>query len=440
MNLVSRIDIGSVDTPICLPRMYRIKLTMSHTECEMPHLGIGMSHDGRKVARMENFDVVQALARTALAGNAEAISHQVERLADRMAENGDEAEAKKLRALVTRSKSRQAVEPLNLHPSGVTLPPLAGQRLTSKATLPVDRESGAPLCEIVMPDHGGMLPVLPPQAQAAYDSLVGEWHHELELTRLGLPVSRTLLVYGPPGTGKTTLALAIASRLRRPAVIARLDGLISSLLGNTARNLGALFEFCNRYDCVLILDEFDAIAKIRDDANEVGEIKRVVNALLQNLDKRTMFGLTIAVTNHERLLDSAVWRRFEHQIQLGLPSYEGRVEIAHLSLNGFGDADTVAKAIAQLTEGRSGADVRTLTFAFLKMSVLHQQAGGSHLGVLRDAIHATGMRGIRGADDTDQSLVEALREPPASLGQTELAALAGKDRKTIGRWLNEVKV
>ncbi|MBX9471069.1 AAA family ATPase [Microcella sp.] len=389
---------------------------------------------------MENFDVLQALARTALAGNAEAISHQVERLADRLAEAGEEGDAKKLRALVTRSKSRQAVEPMNLQPSGVTFAPSAGQRLTAKATLPVDRESGAPLCEIVMPERGEMLPVLPSQAQAAYDSLIGEWQHEVELTQLGLPVSQSLLVYGPPGTGKTTLALAIASRLGRPAVVARLDGLISSLLGNTARNLGALFDFCNRYDSVLILDEFDAVAKIRDDVNEVGEIKRVVNALLQNLDKRTQFGLTIAVTNHERLLDSAVWRRFEHQIELGLPSYDGRFEIAHLSLSGLEDADTVARAIAQLTQGRSGADVRTLTLAFLKMSVLQHQSSSSHLGTLQNAIQATGMRGVRGADDTVQALVEVLREPPASLGQTELAALAGKDRKTIGRWLNEAKV
>jgi hypothetical protein len=385
---------------------------------------------------VENFDVVQALARTALGGNAEAIAHQVGRLADRLTDIGD-ADGKKLRTMVTRSQSRQAVEPMNLQPSGITLPPLAGQRLTNGATLPVDRESGAPLCEIVMPDKVRVFPVLPAQAQAAYDSLVGEWHHEVELAKLGLPVSRTLLVYGPPGTGKTTLALALASRLNRPAVIARLDGLISSLLGNTARNLGALFDFCNRYDCVLILDEFDAVAKIRDDANEVGEIKRVVNALLQNLDKRTMVGLTIAVTNHERLLDSAVWRRFEHQIQLDVPGYDGRVEIAQMSLNGFDDAETIAKAVAQLTEHRSGSDVKTLTVAFLKMLVLRQHVGGSQLSVLRDAVHATGMQGIRGAEGNDQTLVEALREPPASLGQTELAALAGKDRKTISRWLND---
>ncbi|CDK01837.1 MULTISPECIES: ATP-binding protein [Microbacterium] len=391
---------------------------------------------------MENFDVIQALARTALAGNPEAIEHQVTRLAERLAESGDDSNARKLRSLITRARNRQAVEPINLQPSDVATAAPTAQRLGPKTALPVDRESGAPLCEVVTPDRRRALPVLPVQAQAAYDSLVREWQHEAELAQVGLPISRTLLIYGPPGTGKTTLALAISVRLGRPAVIARLDGLISSLLGNTARNLGALFDFCNRYDCVLILDEFDAVAKIRDDANEVGEIKRVVNALLQNLDKRTEFGLTIAVTNHEKLLDSAVWRRFEHQIHLGMPTYEGRVEIGHLLLDRLEEVDPLAKAVASVTSGRSGADVRTLAMAFLKSTVLATRDARSPVTVLREAAQATGIQGADGLDSTDQQLAKHLNEPPASLSQSELGVIFGRDRKTISRWLNpsEVKV
>lgn len=390
---------------------------------------------------MENFDVVQALARTALAGNPEAIEHQVARLAERLTESGDDSGARKVRALITRARNRQAVEPINLKPSDVATAAVA-QRLGPKTALPVDRESGAALCEVVAPSRRRALPVLPVQAQAAHDSLVREWQHEAELSQLGLPISRTLLIYGPPGTGKTTLALAIAARLGRPAVIARLDGLISSLLGNTARNLGALFDFCNRYDCVLVLDEFDAVAKIRDDANEVGEIKRVVNALLQNLDKRTAFGLTIAVTNHEKLLDSAVWRRFEHQIQLGMPTYEGRVEIGHLLLDRLEEADPIAKALASVTCGRSGADVRTLAIAFLKSTVLTTRDARSPVAVLREAAQATGIQGVNGLDSTDQELAKHLNAPPSSLSQGELGVIFGRDRKTISRWLNpsEVKV
>lgn len=380
--------------------------------------------------------MVQALARAALAGSPNAIAQQVERLADRLADSGQENEARSLRSLVTRSKSRQAVEPINLQPSDSPVATTSAQRLGAKTALPVDRETGAPLCELVLPGTGAILPVLPEQAQAAYDSLVREWRHEDELARLSLPVSRSLLIYGPPGTGKTTLALAITARLGRPAVVVRLDGLISSLLGNTARNLGSLFDFCNRYDCVLVLDEFDAVAKIRDDANEIGEIKRVVNALLQNLDKRTHFGLTIAVTNHERLLDSAVWRRFEHQIHLGLPDFGVREEIAGALLRTRMDAEALATTIAYVTDGRSGADVRSLTLAFLKSAVLTTDGNSAPIELLRAAAHATGVRGNDKLFTPDKELTDRLHDAVPAMTQQDLAVVFGKDRKTIARWMS----
>jgi len=385
---------------------------------------------------MENFDVVQALVRTALAGNHAAVVQQVTRLADRLADSHDESEARALRSLVTRSKSRQAVEPLNLQPSDSPVSSTAAQRIGPRTALPVDRETGAPLCSLIMPGSGATLPVLPEQAQAAFSSLVREWTHEAELARLALSVSRSLLIYGPPGTGKTTLALAISARLGRPAVVARLDGLISSLLGNTARNLGALFDFCNRYDCVLILDEFDAVAKIRDDSNEIGEIKRVVNALLQNLDKRTHFGLTIAVTNHEHLLDSAIWRRFEHQIHLGLPDFESRAEIALSLVESRSDADALASTIAYVTEGRSGSDVRSLALAFLKASVLSADADPAPIELLRSTAHATGAKGVEGLFGDDKELAKSLHESVPNMTQQDLADVFGKDRRTIARWMS----
>lgn len=420
-----------------MQRIGHLPVNMSHSLTWIPQVEAILSQVAANIVFMENFDLIQALARTALAGNADAIEHQVERLAARLDESGDDSDGRRIRALLRRSRNRQAVEPINLQPSDTTIKTAPLHRLGTKTALPVDRESGAPLCEVVWPDSDRTLPVLPARAEAAYESLVREWQHEVELTKLGLPISRTLLIYGPPGTGKTTLALAIAERLGRPAVVARLDGLISSLLGNTARNLGSLFDFCNRYDCVLILDEFDAVAKIRDDANEVGEIKRVVNALLQNLDKRTRFGLTIAVTNHEKLLDSAVWRRFEHQVCLGLPTFEGRVEIASRLLDVTVDSDVLAKSIAGVTEGRSGADVRTLTIAYMKSVVLRNEEPLSPIFFLRDAAQSIGVRSVDLIGESDQELTKQLDAPPAALSQSDLGFLFGRDRKTISRWLSQ---
>ena len=120
----------------------------------------------------------------------------------------------------------------------------------------------------------------------------------------------------------TSAAKYIAAKMNLPLVAARLDTLISSLLGNTAKNIHKIFEFAKRQPCVLFLDEFDAIAKARDDQHELGELKRVVNSLLQNIDEYCQDGILIAATNHHELLDSAIWRRFQTVIEMPRPGVE----------------------------------------------------------------------------------------------------------------------
>lgn len=118
---------------------------------------------------------------------------------------------------------------------------------------------------------------------------------------------------------ETSAAKYLASELDLPLVTARFDTLISSLLGNTAKNIHRIFDFAQKQPCILFLDEFDAIAKARDDSHELGELKRVVNSLLQNIDDFSQTGILIAATNHAQMLDSAVWRRFQTVIELSKP-------------------------------------------------------------------------------------------------------------------------
>ena len=92
------------------------------------------------------------------------------------------------------------------------------------------------------------------------------------------------MLYGVPGCGKSTVAKYIAQQIGLPLVIARLDALVSSLLGSTSKNIRKVFDFADSRPCILFLDEFDAIAKARDDQHELGELKRVINSLLQNID------------------------------------------------------------------------------------------------------------------------------------------------------------
>lgn len=118
----------------------------------------------------------------------------------------------------------------------------------------------------------------------------------------------SLLMYGPPGTGKNRIARFIAQELSLDLYVTRLDGLISSFLGSTLKNIRTLFDFAAKTPCILFLDEFDVIAKLRGDSQELGELKRVVNSFIQNLDNVGNQSIVVAATNHEELLDSAIWR------------------------------------------------------------------------------------------------------------------------------------
>jgi SpoVK/Ycf46/Vps4 family AAA+-type ATPase len=146
--------------------------------------------------------------------------------------------------------------------------------------------------------------------------------HASDLEMAGVDLKKTLLLYGVPGCGKTSIAHYISEKTGLPLVIARLDGIVSSLLGSTAKNIRKIFDYTNSMPCILFLDEFDAIAKARDDSRELGELKRVINSLLQNIDNMPNSNVMIAATNHPELLDNAVWRRFTQKIEVKLPETE----------------------------------------------------------------------------------------------------------------------
>jgi Cdc6-like AAA superfamily ATPase len=141
------------------------------------------------------------------------------------------------------------------------------------------------------------------------------------LAHYGLKYRQKILLYGSPGCGKTMGAERIAWNTGLPLVKVRFDAMVSSYLGETATNLREVFETAAANPCLLFIDECDALAKSREDAQEVGEIKRVVNTFLQLLDEYEVSnGLLIAATNLTKFLDEAVWRRFDDVIEVPKPT------------------------------------------------------------------------------------------------------------------------
>jgi SpoVK/Ycf46/Vps4 family AAA+-type ATPase len=394
--------------------------------------------------RLKHTDIILALCRSALGLNSPVVAHQIERLRDALIEDGDRAAAARITRLLSSEERTVEMSASRLKRSSAAIS--RGETLTSQTIAPVDRETASPLAEVMLVDRlPSEAPIFDPIQQAALDSLLTEWKYSDVLTAKGMPPTRTCLLYGAPGTGKTALALWIARQLELPVVLVRLDGLISSFLGTTSRNIGALFQFAARYRCVLLLDEFDAIAKLRDDPQEVGEIKRVVNTLLQNLDQRATLGLTIAITNHEGLLDPAVWRRFEIQIAVPRPSFPQRERIVSRYLDSLALSPAKIRFLAWLTDGLSGAEIEQLVRGLKRSMALEEAQYDRKLNFIAAIQQYALLNNGRLRDDIAFSVAARHDELARTLAAAELANLRVTDiadiidvgKATVSRWLSK---
>ncbi len=229
-------------------------------------------------------------------------------------------------------------------------------------TTPVDHESRLSIVDVEVPSKEHTQIVLPKLVGNKIDDFINMVKHQNQLIKGGVEMSNTLLLYGKPGCGKTTVARHISERTGLPLVVARFDAIVSSLLGNTAKNIRKIFDFADNKPCILFLDEFDAIAKARDDQYELGELKRVINSLLQNIDAFAKHNILIAATNHPELLDKAIWRRFNTIIEIGTPQDGEIAELVKTFTDSFktdfvGD-DKKSDKLTRLLEGKTPSDIK----------------------------------------------------------------------------------
>ncbi|EIQ2313685.1 ATP-binding protein, partial [Escherichia coli] len=179
-----------------------------------------------------------------------------------------------------------------------------------------------------------------------------------------------IILFGKPGTGKTRLARHIAARLSLRMLTVRCDTLVSSLLGQTSKNLRKVFEYSSTVPCVLFLDEFDALASARGNERDIGELQRIVIALLQNIDSLPENVIVIAATNHENLLDPAIWRRFSFKLPMYTPDENILTEIWRDKLGQFISKDVDINYIAKKSLGVTGSTVEQISLDCKRKAIL----------------------------------------------------------------------
>lgn len=274
-------------------------------------------------------------------------------LADKLENDGDKTGARRLRSII--GKEIQKLHPVNVE---------------QKKPFPVDGESRFPLLEKTEVDKNVLNFVFTEPQKKIIDDYLVVIESRAELEANDALAGTNLLLYGPPGCGKTHLVKYIAFELKLPLYTARIDGLISSFLGSTAKNIQAIFEYASKTPCILLLDEFDAIAKFRNDQQELGELKRVVNSFIQNLDSHSSNTILIAATNHEKLLDPAIWRRFDFLLNVGLPDLEQRQRLWEYYAGKLDFHDKHIKVLADLSEGYSGAAIKSTSSRLLQQHII----------------------------------------------------------------------
>lgn len=291
---------------------------------------------------MEHLSEVLKILDGALRANASMAASYAGLLADKLEGAGDRTQARLIRDRLARAP--QALVAAQ-----------DGARGVSFSNLPVDGESKLHTVDVSRPEQQDLQLVLPTALRARLDDFLAGVRHHDELVRAGAALPNRLLVYGAPGTGKTQLARWAAAQLDLPLLTVRCDTLVSSLLGQTSRNLRRVFEYAQQAPCALFLDEFDALAGARGNDRDVGELQRVVIALLQNIDALPSSAILIAATNHEQLLDPAVWRRFSFRLAMPLPALEARRQMWANFLLGMAPSDAELDELAQASDGASGA-------------------------------------------------------------------------------------
>jgi SpoVK/Ycf46/Vps4 family AAA+-type ATPase len=215
--------------------------------------------------------------------------------------------------------------------------------------------------------------ILDEATHARLGRIINEQRNFEKIRAHGLSPRRKLLLVGPPGTGKTMTASALAGELGIPLYIVRLDSLITKYMGETASKLRQIFDAIRDTRGIYFFDEFDAIGSQRGLANDVGEIRRVLNSFLQMIEQDQSNSLIIAATNHPEILDYALFRRFDDVVEYGLPNQEQTKAVLKNRLANFSKSIRSWDKLCKVAEGLSHAELARAADDAIKDTIIHDR-------------------------------------------------------------------
>lgn len=371
---------------------------------------------------MDYLREVVKIAEWGLKGDPARVAAYLNQLIERLSTEGDEKAVQRLRVLFEEKSSAITTSSLGNH-----------------SRLPVDGESRLALADEEAIDPQDYPVILDGATSFRIEEFIAFVKNADQLEAHGVGLSPSLITYGPPGTGKTQLAHHIAGRLSMPLITARADTLISSFLGSTSKNLRNLFDHVSQRRCILFLDEMDAFAKLRDDQQEMGELKRVVVSLLQNLDAMNHQTILIAATNHEHLLDPAIWRRFTFRVPLTLPKSTERRAILELFFTEVYAKQVNLECITELTDKMSGSDLRALAMDAIRDTIVRKLKGIDYDRLVMRIIESRLKTEIDMSAPSAELLKSVREMSPDYFNGKRLSELFNVSRATVSRKLSKLE-
>jgi SpoVK/Ycf46/Vps4 family AAA+-type ATPase len=215
--------------------------------------------------------------------------------------------------------------------------------------------------------------VLPEQLKGRIERIIREYRQQGRLKTHGLSNRRKILLSGPPGTGKTMTARVLAHELRLSLHTIQVDKLVTKFMGETSAKLRQIFDLIRDEPGVYLFDEFDAIGGDRSLDNDVGEMRRVLNALLQFIEQDASDSMIIGATNKPALLDRALFRRFDDVLTYDVPNVVARQRLIENVLGPFKDGSLGWKAILKESDGLSQAEINHACLDAIKVTILNDQ-------------------------------------------------------------------